>query len=194
MHLGSRAAIDQTLSRLSRTGPLLRVGRAAYALPVTGRFGARPPSTESVVEAIEARTDETVVASGAAEANALGLTAQVPAREIFLTSGRSRRIRLGQREIELKHAAHWQLALGKRPAGQAVRSLAWLGPEQAMEALKQLQEVLTSEEWQALCQIRTSLPSWMARALASEQWTAELLEWTARGAVDQPARALTVRL
>jgi hypothetical protein len=147
-----------------------------------------------VVEAIEARTDETVVASGAAEANALGLTAQVPAREIFLTSGRSRRIRLGQREIELKHAAHWQLALGKRPAGQAVRSLAWLGPEQAMEALKQLQEVLTSEEWQALCQIRTSLPSWMARALASEQWTAELLEWTARGAVDQPARALTVRL
>jgi hypothetical protein len=161
LHLGSRAAVAQTLSRLSRAGQLLRVGRGAYALPVTGRFGARPPSTESVVEAIEARTGETVVASGAAEANALGLTTQVPAREVFLTSGRSRRIRLGQREIE--HAPHWQLASGKRPAGQAVRALAWLGPDRAPEALKQLREVLTSEEWQALCQIRASLPSWMVR-------------------------------
>lgn len=165
LHLGSRAAVDQTLSRLSRTGQLLRVGRGAYALPVIGRFGARPPSTESVVEAIEARTGATVVASGAAEANALGLTTQVPAQEVFLTSGRSRRVMLGQREIELKHAAHWQLALGKRPAGQAVRSLAWLGPEQALETLKQLREALGSEEWQALCQIRASLPSWMARAI-----------------------------
>lgn len=165
LHLGSRAAIDQTLSRLSRAGQLLRVGRGAYALPVTGRFGARPPSTESVVEAIEARTGETVVASGAAEANALGLTTQVPAREVFLTSGRSRRIRLGQREIELKQAPHWQLASGKRPAGQAVRALAWLGPDRAPEALKQLRGALTSEEWQALCRIRASLPSWMARAI-----------------------------
>jgi Family of unknown function (DUF6088) len=103
LHLGSRAAIDQTLSRLAREDKLLRVGRGAYALPIQGRFGVRPPSVESVVEAIEFTSGETVVASGAAEANALGLTTQVPTREVYLTSGPSRRLQLGNREIELKH-------------------------------------------------------------------------------------------
>ena len=42
-----------------------------------------PPSTESVMLAIEASGGETVVANGAAEANALGLTTQVPTREVF---------------------------------------------------------------------------------------------------------------
>lgn len=48
LHLRSRAAIDQPLSRLAREGKLLRIGRGAYSLPVQGRFGVRPPSTESV--------------------------------------------------------------------------------------------------------------------------------------------------
>ena len=67
LHLGTRAAVDQTLTRLTKEGLLLRVGRGVYALPVQGRFGARPPSTESVVQAIEAASGEMVVASGAAE-------------------------------------------------------------------------------------------------------------------------------
>jgi predicted transcriptional regulator of viral defense system len=87
LHLGTRAAIDQTLTRLTKEGLLLRVGRGVYTLPVQGRFGVRPPSTESVVEAIEAASGEVVVPSGAAEANALGLTTQVPIKEEFLTTG-----------------------------------------------------------------------------------------------------------
>lgn len=63
----------------------------------------RPPSAESVVEAIESTSGETVVASGATEANALGLTTQIPTREVYLTSGPSQRLKLGNREIELKH-------------------------------------------------------------------------------------------
>jgi hypothetical protein len=53
LHLGSRAAVDQTLSRLARDGKLLRLGRGAYAVPVQGRFGVRPPTSASVVQAIE---------------------------------------------------------------------------------------------------------------------------------------------
>ena len=84
LHLGSRAAVDQALARLAREGQLLRVGRGAYALPVQGRFGSRSPSTESVVQAIESVSGEMIVPNGAAEANALGLTTQVPIREMFI--------------------------------------------------------------------------------------------------------------
>ncbi len=166
LHLGSRAAVHQTLSRLCREGKLLRVGRGVYAPPVYGCFGARPPSTESVVEALQDRTGKTIVASGLAEANALGLTTQVPTREVYLTSGRSRRLKLGNREIELKHAEVWQLALGKRPAGQAIRALDWLGHEHVAQALQQLRETLAESEWIAMQQARASLPSWMADALS----------------------------
>lgn len=166
LHLGSRAAIDQTLTRLTKEGQLLRIGRGIYALPVQGRFGARPPSTESVVEAIEAISGELVVASGAAEANALGLTTQVPTREVYLTTGPKRRLHLGNREIELKHGTRWQMFMGKRPAGKAIRALLWLGPEHAHLALQTLHTKLEALEWQAMLSARSVLPSWMARAVS----------------------------
>ena len=166
LHLGSRAAIDKTLSRLAQDGKLMRVSRGFYAAPHHGRFGTRPPSTESVVQAIEAHCGETVVASGAAEANALGLTMQVPTREIFITSGASRILHLGNRCIELKHGKRWQLLLGKRPAGKVIRALSWLGPEVAPEALKQLRLQLPESEWEAILGARAILPSWMAKVVS----------------------------
>ncbi|MFM7759455.1 MAG: DUF6088 family protein, partial [Burkholderiaceae bacterium] len=165
-HLGSRAAIDQTLSRLAREGKLLRVSRGTYSLQVQGRFGVRPPSTEAVIEAIESSSGETVVPSGAAEANALGLTTQVPTREVFLTSGSSRRLKLGNRNVELKHGNRWQMLLGKRPAGKAIRALIWLGPEQAPMVLEVLRSKLPRQEWEAMRQARAGLPSWMAKAIS----------------------------
>ncbi|MBK6593657.1 MAG: hypothetical protein IPG23_13445 [Burkholderiales bacterium] len=40
--------------------------------------------------------------------------------------------------MELQHAGRWLLALGKRPAGQAIRALSWLGPETGVSALNRL--------------------------------------------------------
>jgi len=166
LHLASRAAVDQTFSRLAREGHLLRVGRGTYTRPVSGRFGVRPPSAEAIIEAIESTTGEVVVSHGAAEANALGLTTQVPTREVSLTSGPTRKLHLGKRQIELKHGNRWQLALGKRPAGRVIRALSWLGPEQAGAALKSLSTRISTEEWQAMRAARATLPGWMAQAVS----------------------------
>ncbi len=166
LHLGSRAAIDQTLTRLMREGALLRLGRGLYALPIQSRFGARPPATQAVVQAMESANGEVIVDSGATEANALGLTTQVPVREVFLTSGPSRSLLLGSRTVELQHAKRWLLALGKRPAGRAIRALSWLGPEHGPSAMKVLHAQLPAEEWSAMRSARSMLPSWMARAVS----------------------------
>ncbi len=166
LHLGSRAAIDKTLSRLAQEGRLLRVSRGAYVSPQQGRFGVRPPSTESVLQGIEDSCGEMVVPHGAAEANALGLTTQVPIQEVFLTSGASRTLHLGSRCVELKHGNRWQLLLGKRPAGKVIRALAWLGPEAAPAALEQLHTRLPEAEWKAVCGARDALPSWLAQLIS----------------------------
>jgi hypothetical protein len=107
-----------------------------------------------------------VVPSGAAEANALGLTTQLPAREVFLTSGPSRKLQLGSRYVELKQGNRWQMLLGKRPAGKAIRAVLWLGPEAAPAALKQLWNKLPESEWEAMRSARSVLPRWLAKAVS----------------------------
>jgi predicted transcriptional regulator of viral defense system len=123
LHLGSRAAVDQALSRLVRRGNLMRASRGIYVRPVQGKFGSRPPSVATLVRTLCTRRGKTIAPHGAAAANALGLTTQVPAREVYLTSGRSRQLRLRAQTVELRHAPSWQLLLPERPAGAASGSL-----------------------------------------------------------------------
>jgi hypothetical protein len=97
----------------------MRAGRGIYIRPVESRFGTRPPVASKIVEAIAAQWGESVAPHGAAAANELGLTTQVPVREVYLTSGRSRRLKLGAQVVELRHVPAWQLVLPGSPAGAA---------------------------------------------------------------------------
>jgi len=165
LHLGSRAAVDQALSRLADRGQLVRASRGVYLCPVSTRFGTRAPSVEQAVEALATQRGEVIVPSGAAAANALGLTTQVPVRSVYLTSGRSRTMTLGKRTVELRHAPRWQLALGNRPAGEAVRALAWLGPGRAESALVLLKRKLPRSAFGELVAAAPQLPTWLARSV-----------------------------
>jgi hypothetical protein len=166
LHLGNRAAVDQTLSRLARRGDLLRVGRGTYVTPIKGKFGSRAPSTASMVKGFAEQRGETIVAHGAAAANRLGLTQQVPTREVYLTSGRSRRLKVGAQTVELRHAPAWQLVLPGSGAGDVVRALAWLGPEKAGSAISQLKRKLRSSELREVASARSHLPTWMAHEVS----------------------------
>src|SRR5580658_2977389 len=135
LHLGNRAAIDQTLSRLSRAGKLMRSGRGLYVLPVESRFGTRAPSPEKVVAESARLRGETIAPHGAAAANRLGLTTQVPMRTTYVTSGPSRKLKLGAQSIELTHVPSWQLLNANRESGEVLRALAWSGRSHAREAL-----------------------------------------------------------
>jgi hypothetical protein len=165
LHLGKRAAVDQALSRLAERGQLIRAGRGVYLRPVESRFGTRAPSVEQAVEALGRQRGEVIVSAGAAAANTLGLTTQVPVRSIFLTSGRSRNMKLGKQVVELRHAPRWQLALAGRPAGEAVRALAWLGPEQAEPALKKLKRTLPPNTFEELVSAAPQFPTWLAQSV-----------------------------
>lgn len=171
LHLGSRAAVDQAFSRLVKAGSLLRVARGSYTLPVSSRFGTRAPAPEKIVESLAATTGETVVPHGAAAANALGLTQQVPIREAYLTTGRTRKLKVGRSEVIVKQAPRWMFVLGSQPAGAAIRALAWLGREHAQESVQKLHRSLPHAEWLALTRRRASLPSWMAEAIGREAAT-----------------------
>lgn len=166
LHLGERAAVDQALSRLARRGELMRVGRGVYVAPVRGPFGFRAPSPAKLAKGL-ARAGETVAHQGAEAANRLGLTTQVPLREVFWTSGPSRVVAAGGAKVELRHVPTWQLVLPGRPGGEVVRAMAWLGPERAGEAVHRARERLTLREIDEVLAVRSQLPTWAARAVSS---------------------------
>ena len=167
LHLGNRAAVDQALSRLARRGRLLRVCRGVYMRPVETRFGVRAPSPPKVIAALAALWGETIVPSGGAAANLLRLSTQVPIRMVYLTSGPSRKLRLSALVLELRHAPRWQLVAPGRPAGLAVRAMAWLGPHEIEESLEVIKRKLSERDLAELAAARAILPSWIAEPVST---------------------------
>ncbi len=56
-HLGTRAAVDQALSRLQRSGQIRRLTRGVYEFPkIHPRIGVLSPSPEAVAKAMAERT------------------------------------------------------------------------------------------------------------------------------------------
>ena len=165
LHLGTRSAVDQALKRLEQRKELMRVARGQYVRPVKTKFGTRAPAPEKVIAHIAAARAETVVSHGAAAANALGLTTQVPAKLVYLTSGRSRRLHLGAQIVEMKNARPWMLLPSHRAAGEAIRALEWIGPRRAPEALAMLKRTLPASTIEELVAVRSALPGWMAKSI-----------------------------
>jgi hypothetical protein len=167
LHLGGRAAVDQVLSRLVQRGTLLRAGRGIYVLPVESRYGMRAPSAVKMVEGLANQRGDIIVSHGGAAANALGLTTQVPMRAVYLTSGPSRRLKLGAQMVEFRHAPIWQLVFPGRAAGEVVRALAWLGPEKAREAIEKLRTKLPASQLKEVASARPRLPTWLAQEISA---------------------------
>ena len=146
----------------------MRAARGLYVAPVATRFGMRAPAVEMTVRSLAQKTQEVITDSGARAANALGLTTQVPVREVFLTSGRSRMLVLDGAEVDIRRAPKWMLLLGATLAGAVIRALAWLGEAHVSGATEKLRELLSPSDWQALSTVRYLLPSWMAQAIGRE--------------------------
>lgn len=165
LHMGNRTAVDQALSRLSRAGLLIRVGRGAYVAPVQGRTSGGPALAEKIVESLAALSGELIAPDGAASAMAFGLAEQGQTESGYVTSGRTRTLLLGEVEVVLQHAPAWMLTLGNGPTGAAVRAMAWLGYDTVDKSLAKIRQSLSSSEWLTLVACRAALPSWMAGAI-----------------------------
>src|SRR5271154_1130773 len=166
LHLGNRAGVDQALTRLARRGELMRIARGLYVRPIATRFGPRAPAAEKVVQELGRAFGEVVVQSGAAIANGLGLTTQVPVRPVYLTSGPSRRLTLGKQKVELRHALPWQLVEPGTHAGDVLRALGWMGRARAASAVVQLARTLGPSEMTQLAALRTVAPGWLAQTVS----------------------------
>lgn len=167
LHLGNRAAVDQALSRLARSGRLLRICQGVYMRLTETRFGQCAPDVGKAIAALSALWGDTIVPCGGSAANRLGLTTQNPVRMVYLTSGPGRWLHFGRHPVELRHAPRWQLAAPHRKAGDIIRALAWLGSQEVEDGLEVILPGLSPDDLNELAAARAVMPNWMAEPLSA---------------------------
>jgi hypothetical protein len=122
---GTRGSVDMALSRLAHAGDIRRIGRGLYDYPRQhDKLGALSPDPGQVAQALSAQSGDALAPSGAAAANSLGLSTQVPARASYATSGRTRTAKAGGRSVTLKHS---RAPVLDAPESAIVQALAHLG-------------------------------------------------------------------
>lgn len=176
LDLGSRAAIDQALSRLVKGSRLRRLARGLYDYPqVHSRLGALAPSPDAIADAFARETGSSLQVAGAQAANALGLSTQVPARSVYLTDGPSRRVVIGKRIVDVRHASPKHLVAPGSMAGTVIQALRHLGPDAVAAVIDAATPRLTPADRRALAKGAKQAPGWMRPALnrISDQSTSD---------------------
>jgi hypothetical protein len=165
--LGTRASVDQTTSRLVEQGEIARISRGVFVRPQWSRYvGEVMPEPSKVAQAIAPAHGETIQVHGAEATFLLGLTTQMPLQAMFYTSGPSRKLKLGNLPLILKHVARRKLAWSGRPSGVALSAFWHSGKEQVdTSTIKTIREKLTPQAFEEFKAEPPSMPAWMADTL-----------------------------
>ena len=168
LDVAARAAVDQALSRLVKTGKLRRLARGLYDFPkVHPKLGQLSPAPDDVAHALARETGSLVQIAGARAANALGLTTQVPAKNTYLTDGPARRVLLGKRVVDLRHASPKHLIAPGSPAGTVVQALRHVGAVRAADVAQVASRQLSASDKKTLASSAVQAPAWMRPTLVS---------------------------
>lgn len=166
--VGARSSVDQALSRLVKGGQLRRLARGLYDFPkLHPKLGALSPAPDDVAQALARETGSQMQIAGARAANVLGLSTQVPAQSTYLTNGPSRRVVLGKRVVDLRHASPKHLIAPGSPAGTVVQALRHVGPVRAADVAQIAAQQLSANDKKTLASTAFQAPAWMRPTLVS---------------------------
>lgn len=167
LDLGSRTAVGLALMRHRRTGEIRQLARGLYDYPDQDpRLGLLSPSTDLIAQALKGRDASRLQPTGAYAANILGLSDQVPTKTVFLSDGPSRRVRLGNREIVIKHTTLRNMATTGTASGLVIHALRWLGQRHVNDqTFSILKSRLPTNDRRGLLKDARYAPAWVAEIM-----------------------------
>ncbi len=161
--LGNQKAVSMALSRLVEKETIRRLARGLYDYPRASRLvGLVSPSPDEIAQALARESASKIQPSGAYAANLLGLTEQVPAKIVFLTDGATRKVTIGNQQIQLKQTTPKNMQTAGRISGLVIQALRFLGKSQVDENhVENLRSRLTAPEKQQLVKDIRFAPVWI---------------------------------
>ena len=172
--LGTRDAVDKALSRMAADGTIRRVARGLYHVPKQHPIvGMTAPSIDAVAKAIAGKGKTRLQPTGAYAANLLGLSDQVPAKVVFLTDGRAKRLRLGKLDMIFRQASPRTMTTAGTISGLVIQALRYLGKTHVTgDTERKLGRRLSVDDRKRLQKDLASAPIWIAdimRRLAAQR-------------------------
>ena len=164
LDLGSRAALDQALSRLVRRWKISRVGRGLYAWPRISKLLNQPvtPSLNDLAQAWARQNGLRIVPAGAYAANLLGLSTQVPAKTVYYTNGRTQTVRLGSMPVRFLNRGPKTVDVSGRIAPAVFQALRYMGKDgMTTQNIKHLQSLLKPRDKTDLTRNMRYAAAWM---------------------------------
>ena len=165
--LGSRGAVDVALQRLVDAGQVRRLSRGLYDYPKRHRrLGLLSPSARDLAKAIARKNGVKIGPSGAAAANRLGLSTQVPVKTVFSTDGKSGSHDVGGRTIMFKRSRAPLIKDGSGPANTAIQALSHVGKGGVDRiVIQRIAGSLADKDVHQMVNARPQMSGWMSDAV-----------------------------
>ena len=163
MDIGSRASVDQALSRLTKQGMIRRLARGLYDYPRESPIlGLLLPSPDDLAKAIARKGNHVLQWTPAMAANKLGLTTQVPVKVTYMTNGPTRAAKIGRLEIRFRHSSPKTLIGAGQITGAVFQALRYVGKDRVdSQVIGKLARALGDENRKLLAKQSKHAPAWM---------------------------------
>lgn len=166
--LGSRSAIDATLHRLAKNGPIRRVIRGIYDYPRYSETLQQylSPDIDQVAHALARKFGWRIQPDGASAQNLLGLSAQVPARIVYLSDGPTRSYKIGAQSLTFRHSALKEAGFKHRESRLVVQALKAYGEERITpELIADFRRLLPPETRKKILRDTVKATGWVYAAI-----------------------------
>ena len=166
---GNEKVVSRALSAEEKKGNIVRLAKGMYLRPKTTRFGIVYPSVDEMVKAIAHRDKSKVQPCGMTALNMLGLSTQVPTKYTYLTSGSSRKLKLGDRLIELKRSVPKNFVFKTTLGALLMQALKSLGKKNiSKQEIVQIRKLIDNEKRMEHFKLDILLmPIWMRKLITN---------------------------
>lgn len=166
---GNEKVVSRALSAEEKKGNIVRLAKGMYLRPKNTRFGIVYPSVDEMVKAIAHRDKSKVQPCGMTALNMLGLSTQVPTKYTYLTSGSSRKLKLGDRLIELKRSVPKNFVFKTTLGSLLMQALKSLGEKNiSKQEIVQIRKLIDNEKRMEHFKLDILLmPIWMRKLITN---------------------------
>ena len=163
LDIGSRASVDQALSRLADQGVIRRLTRGLYDYPKKSpRFGYLSPSADDIAKAVARKDNQILQPSPAMAANQFGLSTQVPSKPTYMTDGPTRVKTIGRQVIQFRNASSKTLVGAGQKTGAVFQALRYVGKDRIDDqVVGTLARALDDKDRVLLSKQSKHVPAWM---------------------------------
>lgn len=161
-------AIRKSLQRLAKKGAIERIAKGIYLLPKKHQnLGTIYPKADQIAKAIAKRDKARIIATGSTAMNQLGLSTQIPLKQVFLTDGSTRNIKVGKQSIQFKKTNPKNLSINHRLTNLIIQALKAIGEQNVTpEQLNKIQSIIQkSGERELVLEHIPNAPIWIQKAI-----------------------------